>query len=354
MAALTGPLAAALQSRREGFNARFAMVKRELPKLDAAAVLDFLRETLAPLSESVHQIDPDAVPGVCERLYTVALPLIARDLLGPNARSPALARAWSDTLPQLAPWIIAEPERLARAVSNAVFSLENQPGARAEQWTAALIRIGPVAPSASDLLEAGLVLGWLAGLAQYRRSALEVAARLPPTLCAAALGLTDPTTVPDALARLRQSPWAYPRAPGAAEPRVQARTGGFRGLGGPFLAPPRVALADGGLVASDGHGTFTVHADRFGPALLASQAPFPAPVDPKVGAGLFARLAAALGTPQAPPDAVLHPDGALLLNGVRVQIPELAGASSWAYDGTTLAATHPMSHFLTLVAPGSA
>lgn len=350
MAPLTGLFASVLESRRESFNARFMGARRELPKLDGAAVLEFLRVSMPPIAEAVHAVAPDELGVVCERLFEVALPLIGKDLLGPNARSPAVVLAWEEILPALPRLLAADPERLARATSNAMFSLESQAGARPEFWATELLALAERAGSVAELLEAGKVLGWRAGLAQYRRSALELAGRLPAPLAARALGLNDESRLAYALERLSADPWADPNRPSQAEPSVQARTGGFRGLGGPFLAPPRVAMADGGLVATDGESTFTLHADRFGAAFLSSMAPFPQQPEAGAGKGLWERLSKALSGS----GAGFQADGTLTREGASKRFPELAGASSSAFDGRTWAVTLPLSHHVWLLAPGPA
>lgn len=345
------PLSRALDARREHINARVSAALRANPRLRAEAVQDFLVETLAPLAEVIAAVDPARGPETVERLVEVALPLLGRDLLGPAARSPALGQGWA----AMACWpslLVAEPVRLARAISNAMYNLGNQQGARPLEWIERMS--GVAAESVETLLEVGRLAAWRAGLAHAREGALSVACTLPPSLAGTALGLPIASTRDRdrMIDRLVADRWADPLLPPDAprQLRVVAEIGGFRGLGGPFVRPPRVVMADAGLVAFDGESAYTVAADRFGATFRRTHPPEVPTV--ATAMGLLTRLTTSLlgrkpsGLEAGP---VLGADGTLRWSGLRASFPVLAGANSQAHDGQTLAVTHPSSHSLFLV-----
>lgn len=126
---------------------------------------------------------------------------------------------------------------------------------------------------------------------------------------------------------LREGPWGDPRL------ALVGRVGAFRGFGGLFPVPPRVETRQGVLFARAGGGWWRLHADCFGAVFH--------PEDP------------------SSPDARPHPagaepavgeTGAVRHRGLIAKFPELAGPTSFASDGVTLAVTIATSHAVYLVA----
>lgn len=354
----------ALQQRRESINGRVANARRGLPRLQSEAVLAFIGSTLRPIAEATDALDPGRTGEIVERLLDVALPLLGRDLLGPGAHSPLLGWGWETLLPRWPRLVLEDPVRVARAVSNALHNLGAQAGARPLQWIERMGPLGEQVRSAHELLEVGKLVAWTCGLAQYRRGAIQAARGLSPELVALAidLPLADEAARDRALARLEADPWGDPAQPEDA-PRaigLVMETGGFRGLGGPFLNPPTVVLADGGFVVSDRSRHFTLTADRYGAAFLRTTAPATTPTQAEGAAGLVASLARSLLGADRPswstPEGTLSlsEDGAVSWGRRNMSAAVLAGASSTAFDGRTLAITHPLSHsvFLVALTPG--
>ncbi len=346
--------AAVLEERREAWNTLFALAKREHKKLEGPVVLGFLRDTLAPVVEAVAACAPARAAPVAEALYRVALPLLGRELIGPAARRPALNEGFR-LLPSFAARLVEDPERVARGILNALHHLEQ--GGRGADWLLGMLELDRRAGSAGELLEAGKVLAWRCGLAQYRGSALDVAATLRPALLELVLGATLPDEAArDALVvRLKLDPWLDPAQTNNPALRVVAQAGGFRGFGGAFLTPPRVALVEGALLLSDGQDTLALHADAFGTILLRTLAPFPAAVVAPERPGLLGslgRMISGRSTVWPVPGGQLSwsEDGTLGWAGRAARFPDLAGASAVAFDGRTLAITHPRSHHVFLVA----
>lgn len=167
-------------------------------------------------------------------------------------------------------------------------------------------------------------------------NATEVWERLPDPLARATLGLPPDAPEPrDALRRALGDPWRIPGTPpGPAALRMVPAVGGFRGFGGPFLAPPRVHSNGARLWAVDVDDAYLVHADCFGETVRRARA---------------GQLPALQGSP-AQRGVRLEPDGTLTFRGLTARLPDLAGARGLAAAGALLAATRRDSHRILLVA----
>jgi len=174
-----------------------------------------------------------------------------------------------------------------------------------------------------------------------------------PALAGPALGAPP---LPDAdarnalIRRLRAHPWADPARPEEADAprsvRILTIAGAFRGLGGPFVAPPTVSSVGDDLVASDPEGSYLLRADRFGTAFIRTAAPKGAR-----SARPTASSASALRAARSGCSVTLGARGDIAWGqDARVTFPELAGATSAAFDGQLLAVTHPLAHSVFLVA----
>jgi hypothetical protein len=323
-------LARALARDRDRLNARVALARRRGSRLDASRLANHLVEGLAPVVEAVAR---DRVDAVCAALFDLSVDLIAREVLGAEGRHACADAAWRETLPRLATHLAAAPGRVAAAITNAVLQLEREPSVNAAGWLDALASVAPRCPDVDALLAAGQVLAWRAGMAHWRESALVVWDRLPDGLASAVLGL-DPAASPPRpeLRRGLDDPFRAPGLPpGDRALRLLGTVGGFRGFGGPFLAPPRLASDGQRLWALDGADGFTLHADCFGQTVVRTPG---APAD----------LA-------APPEALrLAPDGTLSYRGLTSRFPALAGAACWAAAGPLVAVLPPHTHRVSLIA----
>lgn len=338
-AALCAPFAEALARGRGSYNARVAAAGRASPGLDDAAVAAALR-SLDGVVRAAHALDPAAVDGVVAALLDAVVELVPRGVVGPSARRPEVDAAWRALLEASPRPLCAAPRRAVAAAINGLARLTDTPGARLFDWARAMAALAGRARDVDAWLEAGLVASWRAGMAHARAKALEACGRLPPDLVAIALDLdaaTDALAVARVVDALRADPWAWPPhvASGQAPPvgvKFVCQAGGFRGFGtgGRFIAPPRVGLADGVFVLSDGERAFELHVDFFGATLVVIGPAF----DPTPARG-----------------------GLDLLTGGVVQcaegrraFPALASVSSWASTDRTLVATQAISHRVTVVA----
>lgn len=323
-----------LAARRDRFNSAFAAARIARPRLDGAGFLGVLRETVAPVAESAIATQPDRAALIVEALYDLALDLFRQDLLGSRARSAAIPLAWSDLLPRLGAFVAIDPLRAAASISNAAYNLEQVPEAGATEWMARLLQIAAVTPPGDldALLRGGQVAAWRSGMAHYRASALAACDGLAEPLARAALGLSPSALLSETVARLRADRWHLPGEPERSSPRVMGEVGGFRGLGGPFLTLPRLAVDAAGLLVREGDRAWRLNADAFGATLLPLH---PAPEANERGASRAWSL---------------KPDGALKIDKRQAVLPTLADSLNSARFEDTVAVVRAWSYKIRLVA----
>lgn len=330
MAGLSGIFAELLRQRRQDYNDRFAAARMALPSLDGDALLDHLARTVAPVVNAVAAAEPEAAANAADQLYAVSLDLLGRDLVGPKCRHPVVDDGWRVLLAAFPKITATQGDAFARAITNALHALATHGTADASLWLGHLAAAEGRVADLPAFMDCGVVAAWRVGMAQYRETALEAAARLPVTVAAALLRIPA-QEVPRLIRSWRTDPWAELRGAGPKAPLCVAAVGGFRGFGGPFLTPPVVVSQGERLVAFDAERSWTVVADRFGSTLLPNRV--------------------------EDYDAEDHPGhpsidqrGQVRFGRETVQLRDLAGPSSFASDGTTLAVTLPLSHFVHLVA----
>jgi hypothetical protein len=261
-------LAAVLQSGRTEFNSRYEAARQRYPGLDSVAFSKFIVETIDPLTQGAARITRDRVSEVVTVAYDIGLELVGQKLIGKEARGKTIDAALRRMYPFLMPLIVMAPERILPAIYNALHNLTSTAGARPEQWAEILGRTGVQCEDPGQLLKLGQVLGWRAGLAHYRSSALAIAAALPPKLLVAALGAGTNDNWSEIAGRLETDPWFDPVKSGATTNRsrveVVAKVGGFRGFGGLFSEPPQVASSREHLWVKSGDDCWLLCADVFG------------------------------------------------------------------------------------------
>ena len=336
---IAGPLAETLRRGRDRLNTKFAYARRKYPALDEGVFIEHLRFVLAPVAEAVHNARPDRVDETIEALYDISLELTGKAYLGQKTRYTALVIAWRKLFPRLALLLAAEPARFASAVTNAVCNLSATPGARPTFWIDAMAEIGSRSADVSSFLEAGKVVAWRAGLAHYRQSALEAVKRIEPELARVALALPESSAaqLETIVGRLMIDPWLAPAAAVESEARekhlrIVSVVGAFRGFGGGFVSPPKVALSEGEIVAFDNENCWAITADLFGATFHRIGNTMPE-IDNKQRA-----------------DFTIDKSGRVTKDSHSVTFAQLAEASSAASNEATLAVTIPHSHSVYLIA----
>jgi hypothetical protein len=339
MPELPEPLLRALEEERDTLNERFRQRQRGGQRIDGSAFLAHVEQAIAPLVMQVHACLPERTRGAVVQLYEASLDLFAASQLGPSASSPLVHRTWKELLPHVSPRVLAlHPQQAAGCLSNAVVQIAAQTGARAGEWIDLMGRAAPQCGTLSELLDAGKVAAWLAGMVQYRQAALEIAGRLPTKVACALLGL-EPNLSAERLAeiliRLKGNVWLKARAAAGQQEDAAIRCvgmpGAFTGFGGLFARPPIVTLQGERLLASDRQSTWELRADAYGAWFR------------RVNEG-----PPALRPATSSKEVAIDRRGALRWGTQSLLAPELANPTSIACDGQTTAVTIATSHHVFL------
>ncbi len=336
---ITGAFARALEADRDRFNARFAMARRSTPRLDPAAFTEHLRVTVSPIVEAVHKASPEKVSGTVDALYDVSLDLIGRDMLGPQSRYPSMNEGWNSLLPEVGHLIAVSPRPVIAAVSNMLYNLSVMAGTRPSEWVEVMKWMAPYCNEDVPLfMQAGEVVAWRCGMAQYRGSALQTCRKMDPGWVRAALGIPDSKDAPaidEILTRIENDPWLHPSHAALADDgkqlRIVAVVGAFRGFGGQLISPPGVTLSDGQFMVSDSENSWALYADAYGSVMLRNGPAMPGKKKP---AGQFS----------------IGQGGKVSAGKITADFPELQDFTSFTSNDTTLAVTLSASHSVYLVA----
>ncbi len=318
-----------LAANREVFNAMFKARKGLNRSLQADDFYEVLSDVVAPVVEAVDAQNID-VASTVRTLFSVALTLTQRSLLGPKSRHEFVARVWQDLLTQIPDLVAEHTQDVAIALSNAAYNLGLRTDDIQERWLQTMLEVAQEKPDLASFLDAGIVAAWSAGMAHWRKPALEAWGRLDPGLAKTTLCLHKDDSTPIEVLR-QQLAHVLQRPAGTEDPSLQIvyRRGGFRGFRGPFLAPPKVYASDDRLFAVDSTGHHAIFADAFG-ALIERTAES----TPSIGASPF----------------TYAPDGSITAFGVTRHFPMLAKASSVASNQDFMAVALPHSHHVWIIA----
>ena len=333
-------LASTLRSGRAEFNARFAAARHDHPDLDAAAFSEFLQTAVDDLVRAVDRVRPDRVADVTMAAYDAALDLVSQKLAGPGSRLAPVDQGWRRILPAAAALVATAPARLIAAVCNAIHQLASTPSARPTEWIETMATLAPQCADAESFLKLGQMAAWRAGFAHFRAGALAAATALPETLALAALGASPGLSWAQLRERLQTNPWFDPATDSAVAEkegkalRVVAQPGSFRGYGGLFVQPPLVASAGNDFLARSDNACWLLTADVFGATFHRAS------LDDFEVASREQRL----------PPGLQVKGTRVVLNGKRVEFPELGDFTSAAANSTTLALTSRFTHSIMLVA----
>lgn len=348
--AVSPALTNALAAERTRFNAQVAEMRRRDPRFDVAALAAFIRTGLDAVARAVDGVAPQQTIAATRSAFDIALTLVAQGLVGPAARNPFVERAWCAVAPACARLLAGHAREVLAMLSNAATSVASIQGAHPQRWIDELRLTAPLAADAAQLRVLGQVAAWRAGLAQYRRSAVQAAARLPAELALVATGRTGRAqgTSADA-AHDWAYDWAHAQQALLGDPwwahaddrlpvhRNGIEVGAFTGFGGAFAQPPQVRVAAAGFVVRSADRVYLLVADAHGAVLL------PAHADEW-------QQAAGNETSGRRPNAA-YLEGARLIIGERIVVldgPDRGLAI--VQDEHTVVIASPYSHALRLVA----
>jgi hypothetical protein len=169
-------------------------------------------------------------------------------------------------------------------------------------------------------------------MAHFRLGALAILKTLDGQIIRAIFGMADEQKIDTntLLYALMSNPWYDPAQPNTEKQiKIVRRVGAFRGFGGTFLEPPRIAWTNIGFVAGDNADHWLLMADAFGATLHATE--------------------------KADSVSISSPfkleRGGRIKNGeASATFPELADVTSYAASQNTLAVTTDLTHAIYLIA----
>jgi hypothetical protein len=329
----------AIKNNREKLNTKFAYARHAYPQLDGKVFLEHLQTLVEPVADTVSRVAAGKVEELVIIFYDFLLDLMGKGLLGTESRYPALLKGWTHLFTGLPHLLVQDPALFAGSISNALYNLSTNQGTRPTYWIDEMIRIGKTCDDIKQFLEAGKIVAWRSGMAHYRDGALETCLTIDPALARTALCVAETNEVPLEVItfKLKNDPWLAPWSASKAEARdkqlkIASVVGAFRGYGGLFISPPEIIGSSGDFYVFDNENCWLMTADLFGATLH------------RLGADLPD------GDQSGTSDFTIDKKGRVYKLKQHTPFPELASASSYAANETTLAVTLPHSFGIYLVA----
>lgn len=326
-------LAGVLETHRESLNGAFMAHWRLHPELTAADVFTPLTTLLSPLISAAARESEAGATRLAEAACRHIMTLAAKGYGARGAWGPLGERVWQDLLVPLAPQLSQGGPGLLAALLNATCHLSSLSDRMVSPWVEAMARGAALSQDEGALLALGKVLAWKQGMAANRQEALGLLGEMAPGLRAVVFPeIKDDKSWQAIRQAFVENPWFVPGVK-TKGPLLAAVVGGFRGLGGPFLAPPEVCRRGDTFYCRSAGSFFTLQVDGFGqsvhkiPFLPESEAPSP-------------------GLSYTP----LLSDGVLTLGNQRLALDVPGHLTSFAFGPHTAAVTASLSHYIFFVA----
>lgn len=253
------PLISHLQERADFYNSLYQESQLKYGSINKQALTSWLVTIVEPIVKATSQHNPDTLPQVFKSCYTELLGLLGSQL--GLVHEFEYQSAW--LLLTKTPHLVAvSPSRLLKAMNSALVSVRAHQPEDVFSWIDLMEMIAPHCKSVEEFLVCGRVNAWLGGMAHLKARALESFALLPQHLQKMLQENTDLSIQ----GSYSKSPWT-----GIADtkrPEFMGEAGGFVGFGGPFTAPPQVALVGNHIVATDKKTSCALFADCFGKVIL--------------------------------------------------------------------------------------
>ncbi len=327
------------EDQRDALNALFRSRIKQGAKIDSQAFAEHIRTRIVPCVEAISLVLPERTRLSTLELFEVSLDLFMVGHFENESKTPHLYRLWSEHLPKLAKHLACDPRRVAGSLSNALIKIEMQSSHTAERWLSHVETAAQYTESVDELLNLGKAAAWLSGMPHYRTSAIAAMRLLPKSLILRLLEMPLDLNEPDihtSLEKMVVDPWYSilgSNSSDAMQVRQVGHCGAFVGFGGEMRKPPVVTANEGMLVASDGQHVWQIFADRFGA------------VTQRIDLSPFHE-----NKIQKKTDPRLTTGGLIRWGESQLKRPDLANASSSAFDGGTFAVTIPTSFQVVLFA----
>ncbi|MBL7977599.1 MAG: hypothetical protein JNN12_04600 [Bacteroidetes Order II. Incertae sedis bacterium] len=309
-----------LTANRDYLNMQYEMLKNQYPALEQKVVFSYIQQNLNVVATALLEENnaPESHQSI-KTLYTTGLNLMGRGLW---SKFPVLIHIWQEVFPKL-PLLRTHLHRTLQIVVNTAYNV-SQSNRSTGLFLIGLRRTAPQLDQPHKLEAAALILAWRSGLVLYRTTAIKAAEQLPESLARILLEVPEAHTLSFILENLQKSLW-FRSETGQHDENTQI--GGFQGFGGAFLNPPEIALLNQQtLLAKDTTGTWEIHADCYGHALVRHEGVWP-------------------GT-----NKLVEP-GILMVGNKRLRIRSFPQAEAAALTPTIWAITVPNSHYIHLMRP---
>ena len=318
-----------LEEQRDACNENYRFHVSQGARIDPMLWLRHVQERIATIVDAVEEDLPERSRIALTELYDISLDLFAVGHLSEEGSSIPLLRVWDELLPNLGKWIARDPRRVVGCLCNAVLNISQSDVLTAHQWIDCMKIAGPMADSTDQLLAIGKFAAWRAGQAEYRLAALKIAEKLPTSLLVKILGpayAVDESEVHPLVRSMESDPWRLSQSGQNVGIQLAIVGGHFVGYGGQFFYPPLVYEFEGNLCVTDRKQVWRIDADSFGFRLHKME-----------------MAAEELNSTRKSSAAKVASNGRVTWDDDVLVRPELAGSTSHACDGTTLAVTIPSS-----------
>ena len=337
-----------LKEHRKELNQSFENMKLFKSGLEQSVFLHILQKYTMPLVQKIYMHHPEKADESALALYDLSLTLYSRKYIGPQSHFPLISKLFEEVLPRISTLVAQAPATLPASLINALFSLLRISKPVASMWLDEIVNIAPGCKTYVELIDAGKVLAWKCGMAQWRGSALKIWRKLSKPLKLATLGLllSEDNINMEELGQQLEDPWFHPHfhlhsnlhsnrhTKGETKsPVIIAKAGGFTGFGCEMATPPEVISINDQIYAFDDYNCWSLHCDAFGTILVSEGRDLPDEI-----------LPATSNTCKITPTGILH------WNGLSETIPVLKHSSSIAASEDFVAVTCKSSFYIFIIA----
>lgn len=244
------PLIKLLQESEDKYNQIYREHELRYGTIDKSLILPWMVSTIEPIIIA-NAGKEESSSKLFQALYTELLSLLGNRLGIVHEQEYQTAWLLCICNPAL---VQTSPARMIKAIDGALLSLRTYQPSKVMMWINVMNRLVAKCLTIDEFLSCGRVVAWMCGMAHLRTKALESFQLLSSDLKEALSRDQDLT--------FNAKIWT------SENPAFRGETGGFAGLDGVFLFPPRVALIDNVLFATDTKSSCALFADQYGKVLL--------------------------------------------------------------------------------------
>jgi hypothetical protein len=338
-------LIALLKENREKLNSLFSFYKFSFPAIEKDVVFFYISFVIEPVFDKNLNRDKEQLSSILISLYDKILELIGKNYLGNSGRYPFFENKFIQCIEEADDWMFENPDLYLSSISNAIINIGSVDILKLNLWLSKFQKISKKAKSIHELFEAGKVIAWISGMAQYRQRALEICRQLEVTLLETILDIPNlrNVNIENFFSRLEIYPWiSLADAMKENSPRKVFninRVGNFSGFGGKFITPPKVELTDQEFILYDKKNFYVLFVDFFGSHLE------------RISEDTYLKLSS-IRKKNIKSDFIVTKEGKIQNGKEKIQYSPLSNYSSIASNEHTCCITSPYSHSFFVVGMG--